>query len=166
MDKTFLEPSLSYRINKQFRLSGLYRISYDQNSVRAKELEHRLAGFLRYSSKWQDFELKVKSGVQYDTDNLSRWAFSYTNRWINRNSFEIEYDWFGTRITPSAAYEFFYNINHLNGGIINQSRTKLAIAYELSNKIDFDLFYMFENEFNVVIPVDANIVGFNMTYTL
>lgn len=163
-DKAFLEPSISYDLVKDIRVGAAYRIILDQNTVRQKELEQRISAYVRYKLKFDDFELSLKSSIQYGFDELSNPSFRYNQNLISRNSFELEYNWFGTKATPFIGGEIFYHINNPNGGIFNQSRIKLGCAYKTSGNSKFQAFYMFENEFNVANPVNANIVGIAYAY--
>lgn len=162
-DKAFVEGSLSYNLNKAFKIGGLWRYMYDMDEKRQFSTGHRVAGYVRYKKEIGDFDLKVKTMLQYGFDDLSA-QNSGKEKLINRNSIGIDYNWFGTKFTPFAEYEFFYFINHPNGGIINQSRLKAGSSYRLSKASEISVFYMFENEFNTASPADAHIVGFGYSY--
>src|SRR5690606_15114021 len=94
-DKALIEPSVSYDLNKHWRLGLLYRLSYDQSIKRNTEWEHRIAASLRYDFDIDDFEIKLKTILQYGSDDLTSSPFSVQQNIINRNSIEVEYNWFG-----------------------------------------------------------------------
>ncbi len=157
-DKAFAEVSLSYNLSKAFKVGGLWRYMYDMDEKRRFSTGHRAAGYIRYKKEVGDFDLKLKTMLQYGFDDLSVQR-SGNEKLINRNSLGVDYNWFGTKFTPFAEYEFFYFINDPNGGIINQTRAKAGLSYKLSKASEVTLFYMFEHEFNTSSPVDAHIVG-------
>ena len=164
-DKAFFEPSVSYKLNKKFQFDVNYRVMYDQNQVRKREFKQRVAGSIRYKFDVDDFEIKIKTALQYGFDDLTNASFSYNQKLINRNSIEVEYNWFGKKFKPFTEYEFFYYINDPNGGIINQWRLKAGTSYSLSKSSKLVCYYAFENEFNVVEPVDSHIIGFGYAYS-
>ncbi|MBP7507879.1 MAG: DUF2490 domain-containing protein [Prolixibacteraceae bacterium] len=163
-DRSFVEATLSYDIIKPLRFGVSGRFMHDMNDVRKFSTAYRASAYLRYKTSIDDFDLKIKTAVQYGFDELSSSFASGMNKLISRNSIGIDYNWFGTRFTPFAEYEFFYHINNTNGGIINQSRIKGGISYKINKPSEISLFYMFENEFNVARPVDSHIIGFNYNF--
>lgn len=163
-DKALLEPSLSYDLNKHWKLGFLYRITLDQNSRRIRQFEHRIAGSLRYDFEIDDFEFKLKTILQYGSDDLTSSPFSIQQKLISRNSFEIEYNWFGNRYTPFLKYELFTQLNHRGGMLSNQTRLSLGTAYKLTKNSKIDLAYLFENEFNIAYPTDAHILSIGFSY--
>ena len=163
-DKAILEPSLSYNISKPIRIGAEYRIMLDQNKTREQTIEQRIAAYVRYKFEIDDFEIQLKTAIQYGFDELTNSSFSYNQKLTNRNSIALDYNWFGEKITPFVSYEFFYHINHPNGGIINQSRIKAGSSYQLSKNSKIQIFYLFENEFNIAYPVDAHIIGAGYSY--
>ncbi|MDA3927502.1 MAG: DUF2490 domain-containing protein [Prolixibacteraceae bacterium] len=158
-DKAFLEPSVTYSITKPLRVGVIYRIILDQNRTRKQQVEQRVAAYLRYRLKLDDFEIKFKTALQYGFDDITNTTFSYNQKLVNRNAIEIEYNWFGSKFTPFASAEIFYHINHPNGGILNQWKIKAGSSYKLSSKAKIQIYYLFENEFNVAYPIDAHVFG-------
>ena len=163
-DKAFLEPSISYDIIKPVRIGAIYRVMLDQNKTRQQRFEQRIGAYIRYTFKVDDFDIKVKTALQYGFDDLSNPSFSYDQKLINRNAIEVEYNWFGSKFTPFASYELFYHINHPNGGILNQWRLKTGSSYRISKSSRVQFYYLFENEFNTAYPTDAHVFGAGYSY--
>jgi hypothetical protein len=103
--------------------------------------------------------------MQYGFDDLSVANDFINNKLVSRNSIQIDYDWFGTKLRPYAKYEFFTHLNHPQGTIINQQRMSLGSSYKISKALSVDAFYMFENEMNIVAPVNAHILGAGIEYS-
>lgn len=164
-DKAFLESSLSYNVVKNVKLGAVYRFMFDQNKVREQAFKQRFAMYLKYSFDFDDFKFKIKSALQYGFDDIKNASFNSDQKLINRNSVGIDYDWFGKKFKPFTEFELFYHINHPNGGIINQWRFKLGSNYIISKASELSFYYLFEHEFNVVSPVDANIVSLGYSYS-
>ncbi|MBN2807179.1 MAG: DUF2490 domain-containing protein, partial [Prolixibacteraceae bacterium] len=131
-DKALLQPSVSYDLNKHWKLGFLYRITLDQNARRERQFEHRISGSLRYDFKLDDFEIKLKTILQYGSDDLTNSLFSSQQKILSRNSFELEYKWFGKPYTPFIKYELFTHLNNPGGAITKQSRLSVGAAYKLS----------------------------------
>jgi hypothetical protein len=163
-DKSNLQVSLSYDINKNIRTGISWRASADQNRRRIIEYKQRGSVFLRYKRSIDDFDINLKTLLQYGFDDLTNPSFSYGQNLINRNSIGIEYNWFGTKLKPFIGCELFYHVNHPNGGIINNFRIDLGILYRISRNSDLSFYYLFDNEFNVAYPVDAHVIGIGYTF--
>ena len=164
-DKAFLEPSLSYQLIKDVKIGAIYRVMLDQNKVREQSIKQRVAMYLRYKLSYSDFNFKFKTALQYGFDDINNASFSFDQKLINRNSIGIDYDWFGKKFKPYAEYELFYHINDPKGGIINQWRFKIGSNYKISKSSELSMYYLLEHEFNVVAPVDANIIGVGYSFS-
>lgn len=163
-DKTFIEPSLSYKFSKHIRAGIIWRIMLLEDNNTEVLSKQRYSAYARYDVTYYDFRIKFRTALQYGFDDISNAAFSVDQKLINRNAVEVEYDWFGQKITPGVKFELFHHLNHPNGSILNQWRLKLGANYELTKNSAIDVYYMFENEFNVVEPVDAHILGVKYSY--
>jgi hypothetical protein len=163
-DQALIEPSVSYEIKKFLSVGAEWRLMADQDLQRRISYKQRGALFIRFKKSIDDFDFKFKSAIQYGFDDLTNNSSNNRKKIINRNSFSVDYNWFGSRFTPFAGYEFFYDINNPNGGIINQSRVKLGTSYRVSKASEISAYYIFENEFNIANPVDAHIIGFGYRY--
>ena len=163
-DKSFFEPSVSYDISKHFTTGIIWRIQIMEKNSSKMLSEQRYSAFVKYDVSYFDFKIKLRTILQYGFDDITNASFSVDQKLINRNSVEVNYDWFGKKITPGIKFELFHHLNHPNGSIINQWRLKAGASYALSKHSDLDVYYMFENEFNVVKPVDAHIIGVKYGY--
>jgi len=163
-DQVLIEPSVSYNIFKPLSIGAEWRVMCEQDLRRRISYKQRGAISLRFKESVGDFDVKIKTTIQYGFDDLTNTDSNNRKKIINRNSLSVDYNWFGSKFTPFAGYEFFYYINNPNGGIINQSRLKLGTTYRISKASEISAYYIFENEFNVANPVDANIIGFAYSY--
>lgn len=164
-EKAFLEPSLSYSLNKNLRLGASYRIALSQNNSRQRKLQSRSSAYFQYRFELDDFRFRFRTTIQYGFDDLSVASDFMNNKLVSRNSVQIDYDWFGTKLRPYTKYEFFTHLNHPQGTIINQQRISLGTSYKISKVFSLDAFYMFENEMNIVAPINAHIFGAGIDYS-
>jgi hypothetical protein len=165
-DKFILEPGIAYDLSKSFKTGAEYRFSISQNQRHIRESRHRFSGFIRYKKEIDDFDLRVKTVLQYGFDDESSAFLDYRNKLYSRNSVSLSYNIFGSKLTPKAEYEFFYHINNPNGGIINAWRITTSVDYELSKNKTLAFYYMYDKEFNVASPVNANIFGVELEIEL
>lgn len=163
-DQALIEPSISFDIIKPLCIGAEWRFMADQDIIRRISYKQRGAFFIRYKKTIGDFEFKFRTAIQYGFDDLTNYSSNNRKKLINRNYFSADYNWFGSRVTPFAGYEFFYHINTPNGGIINQWRLKIGCGYQISKSSDIYLNYIFENEFNIANPVDAHVIGFGYSF--
>jgi hypothetical protein len=164
-EKAFMEPSLSYSFNKNIRMGASYRLALNQNNSRQRKLQSRSSAYFQYRFELDDFRFRLRTTMQYGFDDLSVANDFINNKLVSRNSIQIDYDWFGTKLRPYAKYEFFTHLNHPQGIIINQQRMSLGSSYKISKALSVDAFYMFENEMNIVAPVNAHILGAGIEYS-
>lgn len=164
-DKALIEPALSFDVTKRIRVGAEWRFMIDQNLVREIEYKQRASAYFRYNYPLGDFDLKAKIALQYGFDELT-FSSGKSSKLINRNTFELEYDWFGSKYTPFVVYEFFYHVNNKNGGIINQWKAKAGTSYRINKRSELSVFYLFEKEINIAHPVDAHVFGIGYTYKL
>jgi hypothetical protein len=163
-DKAFVEPALSYKLNKAWRTGVEVRLMVDSKRNGSVAYRMRPAAYLRYKFDVDDFEIRLKTSLQYGFDDLTNLYLSYNQKLISRNSVNIEYNWFGTKLKPGIGAEFYYHINNPQGGIVNQVRLKAGVNYRINKKSNIDVYYLFDNELNVSYPVDAHVLG--LTYAL
>jgi len=164
-DKALIEPSISYELFKYLKVGADWRFMIDQNILRKIDYKQRASVFISGQNSIDDFDIKLRTALQYGFDELTLSVTSKQNL-VSRNSIEIEYNWFGSKFKPYVGYEFFYHINNTNGGIINQSRAKAGTAYRITKKTEVSIYYLFENEFNVAHPVDAHVIGIGFSQKL
>lgn len=163
-DKTFLEPGVEFEIVKDVKVGAKYRFSIDKNNS-SREFEQRFSVFGNYEYDYNDFEFTVKGVLQYGADDLDLNTLANDSELVGRYSVKVDYDWFGTKIEPYIKYELFHHLNRRGGALLNEWKLKTGLQYDLSSNSSFDIFYMFENEFNVSGPVDANVFGLGYKYS-
>lgn len=166
IDKALAEPELYYKLNKNFRIGGTWRISYDRSYKGYYSVKHRYTGYLRYRFLIDDFDCRIKTALQYGVDDLTSSIYSTDNNLIHRNSFDIKYKWFGKPFTPGLGFELYTHLNHPQGTIVNQLRAKAGVTYKINKKSDLELYYLFDNEFNIAYPTSSHILGLSYSFGL
>jgi hypothetical protein len=163
-DNTFLEPKIEVEIINDVKVGAKYRFSFNNNK-NSRAFEQRFSVYGNYEYNYDDFKFSVKGILQYGVDDITLNQNTDKFELVGRYSFKIDYDWFGTKMEPYVKYELFHHLNRRRGAILNQWKLKAGLQYDISSKSSFDIFYMFENEFNVANPVDANVLGLGYEYS-
>lgn len=126
-DKFLVEPSVKIEVLKSFRLCAAYRYSAKQNSAQNTLSWHRANLFMTYKKSFStDWDLKLKTAIQYDTRSFFGEYNPKYNVWTNRNKVSLAYDLFGLPFSAEIGGELFYNLN------ITQRFEKLRLSLELS----------------------------------
>ncbi|MBN2236394.1 MAG: DUF2490 domain-containing protein [Bacteroidales bacterium] len=164
-DKFLLEPALNFKFNKAFSIQLTYRYWFQQNDENNLINRSRTSFELNYSKKIKDLNIKLESKLQYGfADRLENASF-YSKNLVSRNSLKLSYSIFGTRFTPFAKFELFTSLEEFNP-LNYQSRAQVGSDIYLTSKTDLRLFYLFENEFNVLDAIDSNVFGISLKYAL
>lgn len=164
-EKVLAEPSISYDLSNAWRVGAVWRTELKQSLSRELAFKHRAAVYLRYKFEIDDFDLKLKSTIQYGVGDLSSFS-DMSNKLVSRNSLNVSYNWFGKKIKPFAEYEFHTHLNNVNGAIVNQSRYSAGASYRIKKGRELELFYKFEDEMNVADPVDSHNLGLIFKFSL
>jgi hypothetical protein len=163
-DKTFLEPEIEVEIINDVKVGAKYRFSYN-NKRNSREFEQRFSVFGNYEYNYDDFEFTVQGALQYGADDIAFISGSDNSELVGRYSVKVNYGWFGTKMEPYVKYELFHHLNKKGGALLNEWKLKTGLQYDISSNSSFDIFYMFENEFNISSPVDANVLGLGYEYS-
>ena len=163
-NRFLFQPGIDYSINSEFRIGFSYRFAINSDNELQRELGQRYSVNLRYKFEVGDFEIKAKTALQYELDKFQSAFLDTRNELVNRNSVGIDYNWFGSKITPWANFELFHYLNNPGGAITYKYRSKLGANYPIASSFDIDVFYLYDHEFNVVKPGDRHVVGVTLNY--
>ncbi|MDA3881181.1 MAG: DUF2490 domain-containing protein [Prolixibacteraceae bacterium] len=164
-DKAFIEPEVEYEIMKDVDVGAKYRVGINQKKS-GMTYQQRFTFYGNYEYDIEEFEVSVQSLLQYGYDDIENSSNMLENALVARYSISVDYDWFGTKMEPYFKYELHHHLNHPNGHILNEWKLRAGLKYDLTRKSRLNIFYMFENEFNVAKPVDAHILGIGYSYSL
>lgn len=156
MDRILFEPGITYKLNKAFRFGAIYRYNIKTHQKFQYEFTNRLKLHADYKIDFSDFELKLRTAFQYDYDDLVNFVGG-DNRLINRNLIGLEYDIFGTKLTPSINFEYFHHLNNPDGDIIKSWRSGAGLAYPLNKKLFVEVSYLFDKDTYGINPMNTHI---------
>ena len=130
-DKILFEPSLKFEVFKNFRIISIYRYSWKQNKQKIKFGKSRINIYLAYKfAIGSDWDLKTKSGIEYETRSFHSGYNHEDDSWTNRSELILSYDIFGTPLSTEIGGELFINI--INPKRFEQVRLASELSYRLS----------------------------------
>lgn len=152
-DKFLIEPSVKIEVLKDFRVGTAYRYSSEKNRSRNSLDWHRASLFLSYKhSLATDWDLKMKTALQYDTRSFWGGYDTKYDEWTHRNKISVAYDVFGLPVSTEFGGELFYNASAVKN--FEQLRLSLELKYDLSKSSRVELQYL--NDFKLQVEGKSN----------
>ena len=140
--KIFTELSAEYKITKGFYASLAYRFSRENDYETINyDMTHRVDVGLKYKLELDKFKFGIKSKIQIKKDLPHE-----NNPTFSRSELSVSYS-FDNKLSPFISYEFYYQFNDQH--VINKTRFSLGSKYAINDKNAIQVYYLFENKFNV-----------------
>jgi len=163
-DFTYSEFGFRYKVFKYLDIKAIYRHSYissgQTGSAIAEYDKSRIA--LNASTGAELFNTGIKVGYrimfQHSWENTTLIASDYL-----RNRIELDYN-MSKLVDPYARYESYYRFNDKNE--FRQNRTTFGLTWKISDKLDIDSFFRYQNEINVKNPETDFIIGLGVVYLI
>ena len=164
-DKFFSQIGLTYKISNHFKLNVAYRFSQIQNINFSYKYANRLQSDLTVFYKLRNFKLSYRMRLQnqYEEINTSENGKKPITVFRQRANVELDY---GRRITPSFSVEYFYGVKSFMPSNLSSERYRATLNYDINNKNKVQVFYQFQNKWNVKLPVNSYIIGFMYGFDL
>ncbi len=163
-DYTFTEFAIRYKVFKYLDMKALYRHSFISEGQTGSELDEydksRVA--VNASTGTEIFNTGIKVGYrityQHSWENTTLIASNYF-----RNRFDVDYN-LSKLVDPYASYESYYRLDDKNE--FRQNRYTFGLTWKVSDKLDIDSFYRYQNEINVKNPEIDFIIGLGIIYVI
>jgi long-subunit fatty acid transport protein len=150
IDKFLVEPSLEYRIAKDFKALGSYRYSQvADNEDNFWYSNHRFSLGLRYDFKWKRFDFRWQGKYQNSFNkDFSRFDAIESKNHI-RDKFQAQYDIKGSKITPYFSVELYtvLDAGHVLQYEFDTYRYQLGTRFKLNKDLSMKAFLMYEKEY-------------------
>jgi hypothetical protein len=163
-DYTFSEFALRYKVFNYLDMKTIYRHSFIPEGQTGSLLEEYDKSRISFnaSTGTEIFETGIKVGYrlmyQHSWENTTKIVTNYL-----RNRFEIEYN-LSKLVDPYITYENYYRLDDKNE--FRQNRYTFGLTWKVSDKLDIDSFYRYENEINVKNPESDIIIGIGVIYVI
>ncbi len=147
--------SAGWRFNKMFKLSLGYRTrAYDWDYIRS---EYQASGYFSYEiidDIYVNYRLRYHLKDVYEEDK--------DNKEYIRNKVGVSYE-LCKRIKPYLTCEGLYRFNYSKDSDFDEIRYTCGVSLDLPRKIDFDIYYCYQNEINVKRPKNAHVIGIGIS---
>lgn len=153
----FLKISLAYRMIEKFLIDNSF--SY----------RHRLMLDIALRKKMNVLVITYRHRLQSEIRNVYSSPNGLFVEWYSRNNLKLKWD-INSPIKPYVSAEYRYQIkdsrkaesNHL----FHRQRYIIGFDYKLNSRNTLGLYYLIQNEFNVLSPQNIYIVGLEYSITL
>ena len=164
-DKFFSQFGLNFKLSKKLKLSLSYRLIQNKEIDFVYHYGNRLQTDLTLFQKINNlkFYYRIRFQNQYN-DFFSSEDGRNANR-VFRQRASLEYD-FGRRLVPAISVEYFYDVQSFIPNQLSGERYRATVNYEINNKNQVQVFYQFQNKWNVKLPVNSYIIGFMYGFDL
>ncbi len=157
-DKFFSQIGLGYKISDYLKLNISYRFSQIQNMDVSYKYANRLQSDLTFFYKLKNFKLSYRMRLQNQYEEINTSENGKTPITVFRQKANVELD-YGRRITPGFSAEYFYGVKSFLPSNLSSERYRATLNYDINNKNKVQVFYQFQNKWNVKLPVNSYIIG-------
>ena len=152
--KDFIDIRTRYKLHKKWSVALGYRNINEWSKYSELEKKNRFYFDSYYSKKIKRYYFDLRSRF------LLQGKISYNE--IIRQRIRLAYNLRKTKLEPSLSLEFFSSFDNF----INKLRYSLFLSYPINKKMDFNLGYKIQQEFNVANPVTLFIFETKLIYKL
>ena len=165
-DRSLATISVEYGGFKDLSIEGGYRLVLVRDNDLSFATRYRFHVNAVYGLKFGDIKISLRDQLQYGFDELGTINDYYSNALTNRTRLKGSYKIYGTPLTAYASYELFLDLNSSYGAGFSGHRIQAGTEMRISNRMDLDLSYMMEDEFNVPYPVLNHIISTSISIDL
>jgi hypothetical protein len=153
----FLKISFAYRMIDKFLIDNSF--SY----------RHRLMLDLALRKKMNVWVISYRHRLQSEIKNIYSSRNGSLLEWYSRHNFKLKCD-LNSPIKPYVSAEYRYQIKDSrkaeSNNLFHRQRYILGLDYKLNNRNTLGLYYLIQNEFNVLTPQNIYIIGLEYSITL
>lgn len=165
IDKFFSQFGLNYKLSKKLKLSISYRLIQNKEIDFVYHYGNRLQTDLTLYQKIQNLKFYYRIRFQNQYADFFSSENGRNPKGVLRQRASLEYD-FGRRIVPGISAEYFYDGQSFIPNDLSGERYRATVNYEINNKNQIQVFYQFQNKWNVKLPVNSYIIGFMYGFDL
>ncbi|MBN2213274.1 MAG: DUF2490 domain-containing protein [Bacteroidales bacterium] len=150
------EGSIVYDLTKKTSFKSTFRYFFDPNSHNY----YRISGDFSYDLPIKNFPLDFKYRLRFQrfTEEHTHESESYF-----RNKLSADYN-LSKLVDPFVEYESYFKLSHINR--FSASRYIVGLDWRLSDNIDLETFFMYEDEFGEKKPKVNKVFGIGLSYNL
>lgn len=163
--RTLVSLGASYDVLDYLRLAGGGRIIFSLDGEQGLRTRYRIHMDATGGYDLSGFDISLRARFQYGFDELAALRYFKLNTFVNRYRLKVDRHVFGTK------FDWFASVESWHGsGMESQWRTiamrySAGLAYSLNFTSRFSLRYIFEDELNVVYPIQLHILVMGYSYS-
>ncbi|CAG0971068.1 hypothetical protein FLAV_01241 [Flavobacteriales bacterium] len=163
LNNAFTELSVSYKLTKEFKLAGSYRLSNRFNERVGHYMRNRYSIDASYRYKIKKMAFTFRTRFQNTSDNRG----DRENAIYSRNKIAFAYS-VNNYINPSIYADFYspLNLGSDAAGIIDRYRLGISNELKASKKISVSSAFIFQKSVGVSNPPKDYIVSIGLYYKL
>ena len=160
---------IEYKVSDFFKAALVYRFIEKFQDDNSFSFRHRLMLDLILKKKFGKFGVSYRQRLQAEERDIYSSDIGAEPEWYSRNKFAVKYDT-DKRYTPYASIELRYQFRNprewQSDNTWHRNRYALGVDYKLNKKSTFGLYYLIQQEYNVVLPQNLYIVGLEYSLSL
>lgn len=160
---------LEYKFEKNFKTSLSYRQIHKFMPENYFSFRHRVQWDITFKNNVENFELSYRHRLQAEVRNVYSSDKGYLREWYSRNKLQIKYD-LNKKYAPYFSVELRYQIlnprNPESNYVWHRIRYQTGIDHKINSHHSMGLYYLMQDEFNIIDPQNIYIIGIEYTYKL
>ncbi len=156
LNQSLTDIGLSYKLSNFFKVGLFYRY---RNLILDEEIRDEVYANASFKYAWNDFTFtdRARLHIKFRDDDETINNF--------RNKLKIDYNT-STFVSPFIESEIFYRFIYENGDRVTQARYALGLAFEITDYLEIDTYFMREQEYNTKKAIHSNIIGIDFSVNL
>lgn len=160
---------LEYKFNSNFKTALAYRPTQKFMPDNSFSYRHRLQWDVVLKKSSGNFDLSYRHRLQADVRNLYSSDIGAVPEWYSRSKFQLKYN-ISKQWAPYFSVEFRYQIfdpkNPESDQVWHRVRYQGGIDFKLNSRNYLGIYYLIQNEFNIIDPERIYIIGLEYTFKL
>ncbi|HET7818722.1 MAG TPA: DUF2490 domain-containing protein [Bacteroidia bacterium] len=165
----YTNAGIEYKFSKSVKASLVYRNIDKYQDDKSFSFRHRMMCDITYKNKIWKLIIAYRHRLQVEQRDIYSSEKGWLPEWYSRNKVTVKYD-LEKRYTPYAAIEIRYQIhdprNIESDKTLHRSRYVIGGEYKINNHSDFGVYYLIQDEYNVVTPQTLYIFGLEYNLSL
>lgn len=168
IDRLSIGLSADYQLFKPIKIGGGYEFIYFNDTEYLDfQPRHRANLFIQGKQKFGDFTFSLRERVQVTAKDVSdrlKESGKIDNYKVNpeymwRNKLKVSYNIPHFPINPAFSVESFYTLNNPDGNTFEQLRYSLSLNYKLSKHHSFEVYGLYDQEFDSEDAIQPYVLG-------
>ena len=165
-DRTLLTVAAEYDLSDYFSAAGGLRMLAVNDPESRVSTGFRIHADVKGNHSFSDVDLSLRIRFQYGFEEILYFNEFSNNSFVNRIRVKAAYHIFGTKLGIFGSMESWGLIARDTGRFFKRMRYSLGAEYSLNFRSEFNLRYIFEDEFNQPDPLQAHILVLGYSYAL